>query len=109
MAHPVLKRLHRLLDPDYFTKAREFRLSDVDPGDTGGLKSEFKAEAKALPERGRIGIFIRSYYEDVLIVRVHEELLARLDAPEKHRKFSAADVAARRKELALAQRALRRE
>ena len=225
MAHPVLKRLHRLLDPYYFTTARKFRLSDVDPGDTGGLKSEFKAEAKALlaegvrwladeqerlyaqdrwsvllifqamdaagkdstikhvmsgvnpqgvqvhafkkpsdeeldhdflwrcakalPERGRIGIFNRSYYEDVLIVRVHEELLARqklpagaigkrfwrqryesirafekhlarngylilkfflhvsrqeqkkrflarLDEPEKHWKFSAADVAERR-------------
>ena len=28
-----------------------------------------------LPERGRIGIFNRSYYEDVLVVRVHPELL----------------------------------
>ena len=28
-----------------------------------------------LPERGRIGIFNRSYYEDVLVVRVHSELL----------------------------------
>ncbi len=31
---------------------------------------------KALPERGRIGIFNRSYYEEVLVVRVHPELLA---------------------------------
>jgi PPK2 family polyphosphate:nucleotide phosphotransferase len=30
---------------------------------------------KALPERGRIGIFNRSYYEDVLVVRVHPALL----------------------------------
>jgi PPK2 family polyphosphate:nucleotide phosphotransferase len=30
---------------------------------------------KALPERGRIGIFNRSYYEDVLIVKVHPELV----------------------------------
>ncbi|CAN5345083.1 MAG: polyphosphate kinase 2 family protein [Pyrinomonadaceae bacterium] len=30
---------------------------------------------KALPERGRIGIFNRSYYEEVLIVRVHPEIL----------------------------------
>jgi PPK2 family polyphosphate:nucleotide phosphotransferase len=30
---------------------------------------------KQLPERGRIGIFNRSYYEEVLIVRVHEEIL----------------------------------
>ncbi|MEX2186942.1 MAG: polyphosphate kinase 2 family protein [Pirellulales bacterium] len=103
---------------------------------------------KALPERGRIGIFNRSYYEEVLIVRVHSELLKaqripgakptkqlwqsryqdinhfeqhltrngtavvkfflnvskeeqrqrfieRIDNPEKHWKFSAADVAER--------------
>lgn len=31
---------------------------------------------KCLPERGRIGIFNRSYYEETLIVRVHPELLA---------------------------------
>jgi len=31
---------------------------------------------KALPERGRIGIFNRSYYEEVLVVKVHRELLA---------------------------------
>ncbi|HYO64165.1 MAG TPA: polyphosphate kinase 2 family protein [Pyrinomonadaceae bacterium] len=30
---------------------------------------------KSLPERGRIGIFIRSYYEEVLVVRVHPEIL----------------------------------
>ena len=32
---------------------------------------------KALPERGRIGIFNRSYYEEVLVVRVHKEILAK--------------------------------
>ncbi len=31
--------------------------------------------ARCLPERGRIGIFNRSYYEDVLVVKVHPELL----------------------------------
>lgn len=36
---------------------------------------------KALPERGRIGIFNRSYYEEVLVVRVHPELLARQKLP----------------------------
>jgi PPK2 family polyphosphate:nucleotide phosphotransferase len=104
--------------------------------------------ARCLPERGRIGIFNRSYYEDVLVVRVHPELLAgqrlppgkhghdfwearfedinaferhlvrngtillkfflhvskeeqkrrfldRLDRPDKHWKFSAADIAER--------------
>lgn len=100
---------------------------------------------RRLPERGRIGIFNRSYYEEVIVVRVHQEILAgqkipaqlksakiwqerfedirnferyltrngvailkfflhlskeeqkarflsRLDKPEKHWKFSAADV-----------------
>src|SRR5438309_6997605 len=36
---------------------------------------------KALPERGRIGIFNRSYYEDVLVVRVHPELLVEQKLP----------------------------
>jgi PPK2 family polyphosphate:nucleotide phosphotransferase len=36
-----------------------------------------------LPERGRIGIFNRSYYEEVLVVRVHNELLARQKIPPK--------------------------
>jgi polyphosphate kinase 2 (PPK2 family) len=31
--------------------------------------------SKALPERGRIGIFNRSYYEETLVVRVHPEFL----------------------------------
>lgn len=37
---------------------------------------------KLLPERGRIGIFSRSYYEDVLVVRVHQEILDRQQLPE---------------------------
>jgi PPK2 family polyphosphate:nucleotide phosphotransferase len=37
---------------------------------------------KALPERGRIGIFNRSYYEEVLAVRVHKDLLAAQRLPE---------------------------
>ncbi len=32
---------------------------------------------KCMPERGRIGIFNRSYYEEVLVVRVHQEILQR--------------------------------
>src|SRR5881227_3569540 len=39
--------------------------------------------AKALPERGRIGIFNRSHYEDVLIARVHPEVLARQRLPRE--------------------------
>jgi PPK2 family polyphosphate:nucleotide phosphotransferase len=37
--------------------------------------------SKSLPERGRIGIFNRSYYEEVLVVRVHPELLAKQKLP----------------------------
>ena len=36
-----------------------------------------------LPERGRIGIFNRSYYEEVLVVRVHPELLAAQKLPNR--------------------------
>jgi polyphosphate kinase 2 (PPK2 family) len=36
---------------------------------------------KHLPERGRIGIFNRSYYEEVLVVRVHEQLLLNQKLP----------------------------
>ena len=39
--------------------------------------------ARRLPERGRIGIFNRSYYEETLVVRVHPELLERERLPPK--------------------------
>ncbi|HPT14212.1 MAG TPA: polyphosphate kinase 2 family protein [Bacteroidales bacterium] len=48
---------------------------------------------KQLPERGRIGIFNRSYYEEVLVTRVHPQILqnqklpALPKAPEKDQKF----------------------
>ena len=38
---------------------------------------------RALPERGRIGIFNRSYYEEVLVVRVHESILASQKLPKQ--------------------------
>jgi PPK2 family polyphosphate:nucleotide phosphotransferase len=38
--------------------------------------------AQRLPERGRIGLFNRSYYEEVLVVRAHPELLDRQKLPE---------------------------
>ncbi len=37
---------------------------------------------KALPERGRIGIFNRSYYEETLVVRVHPEYLEKQNLPQ---------------------------
>ena len=39
-----------------------------------------------LPERGRIGIFNRSYYEEVLVVRVHPDLLAKERLPDEARR-----------------------
>ncbi len=56
---------------------------------------------KSLPERGRIGIFNRSYYEEVLVVRVHPEFLAAQAMPKelvdpktiwKHRYASIVDL-----------------
>ncbi|MEO8255376.1 MAG: polyphosphate kinase 2 family protein [Flavobacterium sp.] len=69
-------------------------MSGIDP--QGCQVSSFKAPSsedldhdflwrcqKQLPERGRIGIFNRSYYEEVLIVRVHEQILQNQKLPEK--------------------------
>jgi PPK2 family polyphosphate:nucleotide phosphotransferase len=39
--------------------------------------------AKRLPQRGRVGIFNRSYYEETLVLRVHPELLGREKLPEQ--------------------------
>jgi PPK2 family polyphosphate:nucleotide phosphotransferase len=146
----------KLLDPFRITDGRKFRLEDVRPGDTRGLKSKeqareqleagierladlqeklyaqdqwgvllifqamdaagkdgaighvmsgvnpqgcqvysFKAPSaeeldhdflwrttRCLPERGRIGIFNRSYYEEMLVVRVHPEILAKQRLPK---------------------------
>jgi len=38
---------------------------------------------KSLPERGRIGIFNRSYYEEVLVARVHPEILKKQKLPDE--------------------------
>ena len=40
---------------------------------------------KSLPERGRIGIFNRSYYEEVLVVRVHKHILDAQQIPAESR------------------------
>ncbi len=153
----ILKAIDSFIEPYRVTRGKSFRLKDVDPGDTHGLMSDQKPQAKELlargvewlaelqdklyaqdswalllvfqamdaagkdgtikhvmsgvnpqgcqvfsfkvpsaeeldhdymwryarsfPERGRIGIFNRSYYEEVLVVRVHEEILARQHLP----------------------------
>ncbi len=155
----IVERARELSRPYRVVDGRAFRLRDVDPGDTGGMRSADKPRArdtlesgiralaelqdrlyaqdqwavllvfqaldaagkdgaikhvmsgvnpqgcqvfsfktpsaeeldhdflwrstKALPERGRIGIFNRSYYEEVLVVRVHPELLARQKLPRR--------------------------
>ena len=43
------------------------------------------AASECLPERGRIGIFNRSYYEETLVVRVHPEFLDKQKVPEERR------------------------
>jgi PPK2 family polyphosphate:nucleotide phosphotransferase len=142
-------RVERFITPFRVTEGQDFRLEDIDPADTRGVKSKEEAEgllrrgvamladmqeklyaqdrwavllifqamdaagkdgaikhvlsginpqgcqvfsfkapsseeldhdflwrcARALPERGRIGIFNRSYYEEVLVVRVHPHFL----------------------------------
>jgi len=153
----IVRSVRRFVEPYRVARGRGFRLEDFDTGDTGGLGSEQKPQAKellaqgvrwlaeeqdklyaesrralllvfqamdaagkdstikhvmsgvnpqgcqvfsfkqpsteeldhdflwrttrCLPERGRIGIFNRSYYEEVLVVRVHPELLQRQQLP----------------------------
>lgn len=153
------RKIRKLVEPYRITDGKNFRLKDISPGDTGGLKSEFKGAArelltrgvalltdeqarlyaqdrwgvllifqamdaagkdgaikhvtsgidpqgmqvysfkapsseeldhdfmwrcmKALPERGRIGVFNRSYYEEVLAVRVHEAFLMKQKLPRE--------------------------
>jgi PPK2 family polyphosphate:nucleotide phosphotransferase len=155
----VIEAAHRLSKPYRVTNGKKFRLKDIDPNDTGELKSEDKSRAKealedgvealaelqdrlyaqdrwsvllifqamdaagkdgtikhvmsgvnpqgcqvfsfkaptsedldhdflwrcqkSLPERGRIGIFNRSYYEETLVVRVHPDFLAAQKLPER--------------------------
>jgi PPK2 family polyphosphate:nucleotide phosphotransferase len=56
----------------------------------GELQHDFLwRTTRDLPERGRIGIFNRSYYEEVLIVRVHPELLRAEGVPNATRRKSA--------------------
>ena len=156
-----LKSIHKFIEPYLVTSSDGFRLKDFDPGDTHGLKSEDKPEAKrgleegvallaeyqdvlyaqsnwglllifqamdaagkdgtikhvmsgvnpqgvdvfsfkspsseelahdflwrtnrCLPPRGKIGIFNRSYYEEVLVVRVHPEFLEKQRIPDSLR------------------------
>ena len=155
------KRVHEFIEPYVVESGEKFRLRDHDPGDTHGLKSGDKPEAKrfvdegvallsemqdmlyaqsnwglllifqamdaagkdstikhvmsgvnpqgvevfsfkepsseelahdflwrtnrCLPARGKIGIFNRSYYEEVLVARVHPEILEKQRIPKEFR------------------------
>ena len=52
MAKSEYKKIRKLIKPYRVTDGRKFRLKDVDPDDTGGLKSEVKIKAKEFLSRG---------------------------------------------------------
>ena len=73
----AIKHVLRGLDP----KATQLHL--FGPPSVGELNHDFMWRClKVLPERGRIGIFNRSYYEEVLVARVHPEVLAAQHLPK---------------------------
>ena len=74
----AIKHVMRGLDPKS-TQVYGFKVPSTEE-----LKHDFMWRCmKALPERGRIGIFNRSYYEEVLIVRVHPSILAGQHVPHR--------------------------
>jgi PPK2 family polyphosphate:nucleotide phosphotransferase len=74
----AIKHVMRGLDPKATT------VHSFGPPSTGERSHDYMWRClKALPERGRIGIFNRSYYEEVLIVRVHPEILERQHLPRE--------------------------
>jgi PPK2 family polyphosphate:nucleotide phosphotransferase len=73
----AVKHVMRGLDPKS-TQVYSFK-----PPSAEELKHDFMWRCmKALPERGRIGIFNRSYYEEVLVSRVHPELIENQHLPK---------------------------
>src|SRR5436189_36299 len=85
----IIKTASELAKPFRISKGENFRLKDVHPDDTLDFTKEAdkprakEALAMGLPNRGHIGIFNRSYYEEVLVVRVHPEFLAKQKLPTK--------------------------
>jgi len=74
----AIKHVMRGLDPKA-TQVFSFKSPSTEE-----LKHDFMWRCmKSLPERGRIGIFNRSYYEEVLAPRVHPELLERQQLPKR--------------------------
>ena len=74
----AIKHVMRGLDPKA-TQVFSFKLPSTEE-----LKHDFMWRCmKSLPERGRIGIFNRSYYEEVLVSRVHPELVEHQQLPKR--------------------------
>jgi PPK2 family polyphosphate:nucleotide phosphotransferase len=72
----AIKHVMRGLDP------KSTQVFTFGPPSAEELRHDFLWRCvKALPERGRIGVFNRSYYEDVLVTRVHPELLSARQLP----------------------------
>jgi len=72
----AIKHVLRGLDPKA-TQVYSFKTPSQEE-----LKHDFMWRClKSLPERGRIGIFNRSYYEEVLVSRIHPELLEQRQLP----------------------------
>ena len=75
----AIKHVMRGLDP------KTTQVSTFGPPSSEELDHDFLWRClKQLPPRGRIGIFNRSYYEDVLVVRVHPKLLEERSVPVAH-------------------------
>jgi PPK2 family polyphosphate:nucleotide phosphotransferase len=88
----LITRARTFAKPFRVTDGESFRMKDVDP--QGCQVTSFKSPSpedldhdylwrctKHLPERGHIGIFNRSYYEETLVVRVHPEFLEKQKIP----------------------------
>jgi len=74
----AVKHVLRGLDP------KATQVTAFGPPSSGERNHDFMWRClKVLPERGRIGIFNRSYYEEVLVARVHPEVLAAQHLPKK--------------------------
>lgn len=72
----AIKHVMRGLDPKS-TQVFSFAVPSAEE-----LRHDFMWRClKALPERGRIGVFNRSYYEETLVTRVHPELLQKQNLP----------------------------
>jgi PPK2 family polyphosphate:nucleotide phosphotransferase len=86
----IIKHVMSGLNPQG-TQVNSFKAPSAEELDQTYLWRNFKA----LPERGNIGIFNRSHYEEVLIARVHPEILTRQQLPPGlkdksiwHRRFA---------------------